>query len=464
MDNRKQQRVAPMIALLVIILGTLVFLIGTSTNFRRLFLFNETPVPIVSSEIPNTEIVPIVSPTDSPPDFQNQYEEHLSRGELQVALYHLEADALLNGWTAEAHIRAGNLWRDMGDNTRALPHREAANAINPNANLLRQIAEIYLERGEWGTAWERIQALLVLAPNDAWALYHGGLIIAPSDPVTAYGYLGRVATLNNGFSETAQNTVDAIGDAGSNSDVIVRVGATLASAKEWSLAENAYQYASDLYYPFAEATAYVGLMRILQGKNGEQWISEAIALDQTNADIRYIAGVYWRSAGEYLNSEDELLQAVLLESDNPTFHAELGNTYRAMGNPLDAEVWLQTAVILSDEDPLMVAALNSFYEDEALLNTEAFSGFEASTSEIQNPAALSANGWALHVRGDSVGGLDLINQALVIDPTNPRALFDKARVFLDTNQLDEAIPLLQQLINSNSVFAGPAQGLLERES
>lgn len=462
MNNRKRERVAPIIALLVIILGIIVFVTGAFTDFGQLFSpddTNDTPAPI-SPEIANTEI----APTASPSDFQSQYEEHLSRGELQVALYHLEADAMLNGWTVEGHIRAGNLWRDMGDNTRALPHREAANAQNPNANLLRQIAEIYLERGEWGTAWQSIQALLTLAPNDAWALYHGGLILAPSDPATAYGYLGQVATLNNGFSETAQNTLDAIGDTETNSDVILRVGATLASAEEWSLAENAYQYASDLYYPFAEATAYVGLMRILQGKSGESWISGAIALDDTNADIRYIAGIYWRSAGEYLSSEDELLQAILLDPDNPTFHTELGNTYRAMGNPLDAEVWLQTAVILSDEAPLMVAALESFYEDEALLNTQTFSGVITDASGGENPAAISANGWALHVRGDTAGGLDLINQALIIDPTNPRALFDKARIFLDTNRIDEALSLLEQLINSNSVFAGPAQGLLERES
>src|SRR5690606_28948989 len=109
-----------------------------------------------------------------------EYDFHRSRDELQVALYHIEAESALNGWTAQNHIRAGNLWRDMGNLGRALPHWEAANATEPNANLLRQIAEIYLERGEWGITWERIQTLLDLAPNDAWSLYTAGLLIAPS--------------------------------------------------------------------------------------------------------------------------------------------------------------------------------------------------------------------------------------------------------------------------------------------
>ena len=448
-----------MIALLVIFFGIIAFLIGTSLDFSQLFQPADNAIQI-SPEPTGTAIVTVATP--APSDFQSEYEVHLNREELQVALYHLEANAVFNGWTVESHIRAGNLWRDMGDRSLALPHWEAAVAQSPNANLLRQIAGIYLERGEWGTAWERIRALLELAPNDAWSLYHGGLILAPSDPVSAYGYLGQVAALDNRFSETAQTILDAISDTQTNSDVIMRVGATLASAEEWSLAENAYQYAADLYFPFAEATAYTGLMRILQGKNGESRISEAIVLDDTNADVHYIAGVYWRSAGEFLLSENALIQAVLLEPDNPTFHTELGNTYRAMGNPLDAEIWLQTAVIISNEDPLMVAALESFYEeDEAFLNSQTFSGFEADDSDTIDPVAISANGWALHVLGNTEEGLDLINQVLAVDPDNPRALFDKARILLDTDRSDEAMPLLDRLINSNSSFARPAQNMLD---
>ena len=457
MNNRNQRRAAPIIALLVIILGILAFVIVTSIDFNQLFQRDANPPEINPEPSPTVTI-----PATIPSDIQSEYVAHLGQRHYQVALYHLEADATFNGWTVDAHIRAGNLWRDMGDRTNALPHWEAANANHPNANLLRQIAEIYIERGEWGTAWERINTLLELAPNDAWSLYHAGLILAPSDPVTAYGYLGQVAALDNEFSETAQNTLNAIGETETNSDVILRVGTSLASAEEWSLAENAYQYAADVYYPFAEATAYVGLMRILQGKNGEAWISEALALDDSNANIHYIAGIYWRSAGEFLLSENELIQAVLLQPDNPTFHTELGNTYRAMGNPLDAEIWLQTAVIISNEAPLMVEALESFYEeDEAFLNSQPLSDFETNNSDTVDPAAISANGWALHILGNTEDGLDLINQVLAADPDNPRALFDKARIFLDTDRADEAIPLLDRLIDSNSSFARPAQNMID---
>jgi|GEM_PF-1308925 len=457
MNSRNSKRAAPLIALLVIILGSIAFFFVPS------FKFPEISFPDNTRPTQNLPATNVVQATTTPSTPQEEYEFHRSQDELQAALYHIEADAALNGWTAQTHIQAGNLWRDMGDLGRALPHWESAIATEPNANLLRQIASIYLERGEWNIAWERIQSLLELAPNDSWALYYGGLILAPSDPATAYGYLGQVAAPGNPYSETAQNILNEIGDTENNADVILRVAAQMARASEWSLAENAYQYAADLYYPFPEATANTGLMRILQGKNGETWINEALLLAPDNADVNYVAGVYWREAGEYLFSEQALIAAIALDPTNPIFFTELGITYHEMGNRLDAELWLQTAVIVSDNNPLMVEALENFYE-EYYLATQPLIGNEPVPSNLQDPSIISANGWALHVQGDSEGGLALVEEALALDPTNPRALFDKARIYLETDRAELAIPLLEILAEGDSVFAGPARGLLERES
>lgn len=455
MMQKNRRRVAPIIALLVIVLGMATILIGQVIN-SNFSLIN----PQTASASPQNTAIPS---TSTPFNVQNEHNFHRNRNELQVALYHVHTSSNFNGWTAQEHIRAGNLWRDMGDLTRALPHWEAAINIDANANLLRQIAEIYLERGEWSVAWERIQRLLDIAPNDVWALYHGGLILAPSDPTTAFGYLGQVANLNHIYSETAQAVIDAIVDETVNSEVTIRVAAILASAEEWSLAENAYQYAADFYYPFPQATAYVGLMRILQGKNGEAWIAEAIALDENNPDVHYAAGIYWRAAGEFANSEQSLLLAILLQPSNPTFFAELGNTYRAMGNRFEAELWLQTAVLISDNNPTIVQALNNFYEEDSLLVAQPLLQFSEGVVDADDPSVLAANGWAMHLRGDSAGGLVLVNQALAIEADNPRALFDKARILLETNRNNEAIPILEQLVAGDSVFADPAQRLLAEQ-
>jgi tetratricopeptide (TPR) repeat protein len=464
MKPEKAGRVAPMIALLVIILG-IVFVFWGIPYFPNLILFFATPTQTsIGSEASPSPLSPsltaiISTATFIPINLENSYESHRSRGEMQAALYHIEAQAKMNTWTAQDHIRAGNLWRDMSDLSRALPHWEAANLLEPNPNLLRQIADIYIQRGEWGMAWARIQQLLQLAPNDSWGLYYGGLILAPSDPTRAYGLLGQVAGIEQTYASTAYDIQQAMGNDPTDPEIAIRIATVLASVSEWSLAENAYQYAADTFYPFPEATVYVALMRVQQGKNGVRWIEEALTLSQDNAVVHYIAGVYWRDVGEYAKSEANLILAILFEPNNPTFYAELGTTYREMGNRFEAEIWLQTAVLISD-DPIIAQALASFYQDESYLLPQDYLQFSRNL-DANDPAILSAKGWTLHLQGNSEAGLAQVEEALSIDPNNPRAIFDKARILIDLAQNDEAIPLLQQLAEGDSVFAEAARRLLE---
>lgn len=456
------RRVVAFFALLVIVMA----------GFGLQWLLAEAPIRFLRMPPDAVTHLPTLFPTPNyqtasatPFDPLNEYYFHRQRDELMVALYHVEAQSAAQGWTAQAHIRAGNLWRDMGDFSRALFHWEAANRQEANPNLLRQIAHIYLARGEWSLAWERIQALLALAPNDSWGLYHGGLILAPSDPMTAFRYLGQVVATDNPYTETAQAINQVIvHQEQADSEVILRVAAILVSAQEWSLAENAYQYAADVYYPFPEATAYIGLMRILQGKNGERQIDQALHMADDNATVYYLAGVYWRAAGDYVQSEEALLVAILLQPNTANFYAELGNTYSAMGNRYEAELWLQTAVQISDHDPVLVHALQQFYEADSDFVNQPLLAFTTGINRSDDPSILAASGWAMHLTGDTAGGLYLIDQALAIDPDNSRALFDRARILLDTDRSEQALPLLTTLAEGESAFAESAQRLLETQA
>ena len=351
--RRQNRRAAPLIALLVIVLGLV-----------AIFLLPTFQIPI--GGIVSEESLSIL-PTATPFEPDNEYSYHRGRGEYAVALYHIESETALNGWTAQDFIREGNLWRDMGDLNRALPYWEAATAQEPNPNLLRQIADIYLQRGEWGLALERIQSLLLLAPNDIWALYYGGLLLAPSDPASAYPYLARIASSDSPDAPVASALTNLIGTDPNDPEIALGVGAILAEAEEWSLAENAYQYAANWYYPFPEASAYVGLMRAQQGKNGDAWINEAVSFAPDSVVVQSVAGVYWRAVGEYAQSEVALITAIILDPNKPSLYAELGLTYWGMGNRIDAEVWLQTAQILAPEDVNIQAVLDKFYEEDALM-------------------------------------------------------------------------------------------------
>ena len=130
MIPEKTERVAPLVALLVIILG-LIFVFWGMPNLPDLDIFVTPPTeaPVVSEV---TEQVDVVTSTPAPPtatfvpiNSANAYDVHRSRGEMQAALYHIEAQSLQDGWTAQNHIRAGNLWRE---------NRLASYSIDPSRN------------------------------------------------------------------------------------------------------------------------------------------------------------------------------------------------------------------------------------------------------------------------------------------------------------------------------------------
>lgn len=455
-------RAAPILALFVILAGAVLLLQPRSpqdspaaTSAALVVTLTPTPDVTVTATLPPSSATPSHS-ADS------IFERRRLQGSLQAALYQIEAQALTAGWNEQLHIQAGNLWRDMGDTDRALPYWEAANQRVPNPLLLRQIAGIYLERGEWGLAYERIEQLLSLAPNDLWGLFYGALLLAPSDPLTAYGYLGRVAPLERDYASLALDLMGIIGGAQGDPILSLRVGAALATAGEYSLAENAFQYAASVYYPFAEAEAYTALMRVQQGKNGANAMNQAVAFAPESAVVRYIEGLYWRALRNFEQSQLAFIRAIRFDPGNALYYAELGSTYREAGDLNEAEIWLQSAVEISGKDPVIVAALERFYAEEALLLPDdylAYLGEQPARSD--DPGIISARGWTMHVLGDSAAGLAQVEEALQADPQNPRALFDKARILLDTGRGAEAVPLLEQLAAGESAFAVLASRLLE---
>lgn len=405
---------------------------------------------------------PITAPT---PAFDNNtaLQQHRIRGELQQALYLLDVSATQTGWTAQHHAQAGSLWRLMGDSTRALPHWEAAAALNPTPDLLRQLAQFHIEDGEWALAWARLGDLLALAPEDAWGIHHAGMLIAAYDPLRARDYLLRTASARNRYSNTAQRLLVAIGDDFSDPLIGSSVGAVLVSEEQWSLAENAFRYAVALNHPYAEGLAWVGFIRAQQGKDGTDWLRSAINIAPDDATVRYIEGLYARAIGDLDYSVAALLLAVSFDPLNPVFYAELGNTHRAMGNLTEAEYWLQTAVDISNDDPIVLDALDRFYASEAfLLPDEALALRNIQRPQsADDPIALSAKGWALHLIGRSAEGLALVQQALASVPDEPRVRYDYARILMETGRLDEALPILVDLANGDSLYASDAVTLLD---
>ncbi len=380
---------------------------------------------------------------------------------LQTDLYNIEAEAASNGWSARLHREAAEIWTELGDETRALAHWEASVRAQASVSNLRNAASIRLRRGDWAAAYGHLLALRERTPENGWAAYRGGALLAASDPQTAIAWLQPLTAEDNLYREPALALLDVLQETDSPVPLGARVGAVLASGEAWSLAEHAFQIATVSDYPFPEAMAYVAVMRVQQGKDGAPWLERALALAPQDANVRYAEGIYWRALEAYDESVLALLTAVVLEPDAAIFHAELGNTYRAMGSLTDAETWLLSAIALSQGDALYQQALDRLYVEEAYLVPEPYLLFTRAERSAQlDPVALSAQGWALHQIGRSEEGLAQVQAALDADPQSPRARYDLARIYLDTGRPDDARPILEGLAQEDHPFAPLAERLL----
>jgi tetratricopeptide (TPR) repeat protein len=443
MPHITTHRIAPLVALCVLVISLIASL--------RL-LPASAPAPRATTAAPPT---PTLIPQTA------DVRGFIQRGEYQVALYVIETRAQREGWTAERHALAGDLWDDIGDQTRAIAHWEAATQLLPDVDRYQRLITAYIERGAWDLAHDRLHDLLASAPEDAWGLYHMGALLAPSAPRQASDYLQRSIDHGERYDADARALQDAIGTRYNDPLVAARVGAVLANQQAWSLAERAFRQATARNFPYPSAMAQVAVMRAQQGKDGREWLNAALVYAPDNANVRFFEGVYWRTREDYAASVDALLTAITLAPNNPTVFAELGNTYRTMGNLTEAEYWLQVALTTSGNDPLIQTALDRLYDEEAFLLPQAYLAYAWQERDVDDrPAVLAAQGWALHLLGESAEGLALIDQALRADADNPRALFDKARILHETGRDDQARALLGSLLTRNDSYAQAAQRLL----
>jgi tetratricopeptide (TPR) repeat protein len=177
-----------------------------------------------------------------------------------------------------------------------------------------------------------------------------GLIRASYDPVSAIDFL-RAAAPTYGASVT--NLLPLL--AGANEPT--QVGIALAKVEQWAYAELAFAQSSE---PLA--SAYRGLARDMQGKDGTRWIETALVLAPENPQVRFLQGLHLRLTYDYAGSLQAMIQAVALDPENPALYAELGRAYQLSGDLLTAERWLKFAVSL---DAQFQPMLDSFYNDEA---------------------------------------------------------------------------------------------------
>jgi tetratricopeptide (TPR) repeat protein len=342
MSRRLSRRAALLTALLVLFVLAVVSLVFVTSSSRPTAA--STAVPLPDAIVANLAL-------DRP---------------LQ-ALYHVEAQAVQFGWTADRYRIAASLWMDMGDPSRALPYWQAAAQLAPgDASLQSRLAHRYLDTQQWALAADSLRELVKAAPGENWAHFYLGLLTAPSNPVDALDHL-RLASRDPVYDEPALALLEILNAETSESARAMAVGVALAERDFWPYAELAFNYAAVIGEPFPEALAYAGLARDEQGKDGSLQIEQALALAPDNPSVYYLQGLHLRSRGELVSSIAAFQNAITLDPTNPAYAAEIGSAYRLYGDNTQAEFWLQEAVRLSNGDARFQRLLDQFYAELPLI-------------------------------------------------------------------------------------------------
>ena len=405
---------------------------------------------------------PLASYPTAQPTLDNQtlvIQSH-NRSRWMQTLYHIEQQALQSGWTSDLYRQAGDVWWNMGDISRAIPYWSGALEAIDDADLLRTVANSYINLGQWTQARLTLEKLLDIKPNDEWSNYQLGMILAPFNPIKSMLFFDSVP-LDSPFSQIIIAVRNELRIEPEDPLISLRVGLTLINFRQWEYAELALQHASDISYPNPQALAYLGWVKSIQGKDGSLWIEQASILAPQDPEVWYLRGLHFRARADYVQSLDSIAQSVRLAPNNAGLYAELGTGFRLIGDLEQAEHWLDYAVSASANTPEYQQILENFYIETAYLSpSDIIDSLKAPANNSKNPDLVSAYGWALHSTGESEAGLEQIEHALEIDPNNNRALLDKARVLLDTGRQPEAIPLLERVAQTYTPYGTDAQEIL----
>jgi tetratricopeptide (TPR) repeat protein len=426
-------------AALAIIVGTL-FLTGLGIFFA---FKDHTPAELRASA---------ATPTFIPPLRVQGIE--VSEKPIQT-LYRLEERAAVGGWSPAMHAQAGDLYFQIGDPTTAIEHWSLAKFSDVTA--LRRLAELSLDTGTLGVAIDTLETMLEVDPDNAWAHFQLGLLLAASAPSTAANHLSRVAD-EALYASQAFDLLAAIIGGDSDQPIGMRVGLVLVRHKQWLAAEQAFKQAAALAYPYPDAEAFLALVRESQGKDGEAALQKAIDLGPDSPQVHYVSGLMLRQRGQLDASREEFALAVGLDPNNPAYYAELAQAHRLMFDYDVAEYWFTIAVSISENNPVFQELLAQFYAEDGdkLILGSLESMHDAVDVLPTDPNLLAGMGLALHNAGDTDAGFRLIETALRLDPHHPRALLNKARIFRDTGKIEDARLLLEQVAANPSDYTNEA--------
>ena len=376
---------------------------------------------------------------------QRAYVHVLQRLGEQAQVYDwLAALSVRAGWDAEAQVYLAALadrrgwdaaylaqWRDVlaragdGEAVRVLDYALATQAEDDPA-ALRRLAQEQIARHEWAALETTLLRLTAQAPDDAQAFYWLGLLLAPSDPARAAGYLAQAAR-DPLWTATAERVRQALSiyATAPPTDAHTYLGTVLVGLDEWAFAERAFSLALQANAVNPHALAYRGYVRDRQGVDGLDDLQAARAMQPNDPLIMYLLGQHWRLAGDEEAARDAFAQAFTLDPTNPALAVEVATSFWGLGELGEAESWFLRALEIAPDDPRWQAALAAFYADTGFhLDAGGRDFVEQVAARFPDDADVQASLGAVYLQtGEIARAYEALNRAMALDGSRPRVRY-----------------------------------------
>lgn len=225
----------------------------------------------------------------------------------------------------------------------------------------------------------------------------------------------------------------------------ILAGQYLEKSDQLQLAVKAYEKAIAKVPESGIPLAHLALVRQKLDLDGLKEIKQAIALDEQNPQVNWLAGLFWQNNKKPEIALIYLDKANLLDPGDQQTLLLLGNVEMELGNIKAGLDYFTEAAEVNPGDPQGWLVIAQYCLDHGVYLRER--GQEAVRKAIiadeDNPASLDLAGQIYWELGDNLTGRQFLERALEQNPDYPPAQLHLGMWFLQNGDYDQGLKLIQ---------------------
>lgn len=426
-----------------------------------------------------------------------QGDEHAASLALARAAARLPWDGTLWGRAGQAAWRAGEPalaqrwfargaqrgmltaedWLHYGDSLAALGEEEAAiliwqtgvRQVGPSPQLLRRLAAVERQRGNYSAATDLLRQALQVAPEDADLHYELALLLTWRAPEEALDMLMTVLRLDPAREKQIAPLRADLNRALLDEDMAYRltvIGRGLLAAGQVDLALVALERAVQENGRYAEAWAWLAEARQQAGLEARLQLDVALLYGSHLPAVQALDGLYWMRQDQPERALIAYQRAAALEPENPIWQISLAQAAEAAGLFSQAQAFYWRALEL---DPTSLPAWQGLAHLSVL---SASPTDEVGVQAVRRLMELAPDDWRTWDLAGQIAAIRSLpaeaeahfQKAILLAPDQPDPHLHLAIFYLDQNMPDLAHHHLQRVcqLDPQGLLGAQAQRILER--